>query len=60
MFLREERSGGQKALKLVWFCHEAGNKQPASFMQLVFLVSHTAVQPYNKIMVGVGWTLYYT
>lgn len=46
-----------KALKLVSFCHEAGNKQPASFMQPVFLVSHTAVQPYNKVMVGVGWTL---
>lgn len=29
-------------------------------MQLVFLVSHAAIQPYNKIMVGVGWTLGYT
>lgn len=29
-------------------------------MQLVFLVSHAAIQPYNKIMVGIGWTLGYT
>lgn len=46
-----------KALKLAWFCHEAGKKQPTSLMQLVFLVFRAAIQPYNKIMVGVGWTL---
>lgn len=49
-----------KALKLAWFCHEAGKKQPTGLKQLVFLVFHAAVQPYNKIMVGVGWTLGYT
>lgn len=34
--------------------------QPTSLMQLVFLVFHAAIQPYNEIMVGVGWTLDYT
>lgn len=49
-----------KALKLASFCHEAGKMQSTSLMQLVFLVFHAAIQPYNKIVVGVGWTLDYT